>query len=135
MATRLEKLLKKEQQLKAQIQQAQAIERTKQKKQDTRRKFLVGAAILAQVESGEFEQENLLTILDAFLTRPSERELFGLPESRAGETIETSSKRSPKKQAKRSTGASRKTTRRKKATAKSSAKKATAKTQTAEVTA
>ena len=135
MATRLEKLLKKEQQLKAQIQQAQAIERTKQKRQDTRRKFLVGAAILAQVESGEFEQENLLTILDAFLTRPSERELFGLPANRAGEAIETSNEQSHKKRAKRSTGAKETTTRRKKSAAKSSAKKAAAKTQTADITA
>ena len=44
MATKLEKLLEKEAQLKAQIQLAKATERTQERKRDTRRKILIGAA-------------------------------------------------------------------------------------------
>ncbi len=78
MSKRLEQLLKKESQLKAQIQLAQAAERTKERKKETRRKFLIGTAILSQVESGDFAEEQLVIIMDAFLTRPNERALFGL---------------------------------------------------------
>ena len=52
MTTKLEKLLQKEAELKAQIQDAKARERTLEKKRDTRRKILVGAAVIAQVEHG-----------------------------------------------------------------------------------
>ena len=78
MATRLEKLLEKEAQLKAQIQQAKAVERTLEKKRDTRRKILIGAAVMARVERGEWPQQDLLKMMDGFLTRPHERVLFDL---------------------------------------------------------
>lgn len=78
MATKLDKLLEKEAQLKAQIQQAKAAERTLEKKRDTRRKILVGAAVLARVEQGEWPKQDLLMMMDGFLSRPNERELFGL---------------------------------------------------------
>jgi hypothetical protein len=78
MPTRLELLLEKEAQLKAQIQQAKAAERTLEKKRDTRRKILIGAAVLARVERGEWPQRDLAMMMDGFLTRPHERELFDL---------------------------------------------------------
>ena len=78
MATKLEKLLQKEAQLKAQIQQAKAAERTLEKKRDTRRKILIGAAVMARVERGEWPQADLLLMMDGFLSRPNERELFDL---------------------------------------------------------
>ena len=78
MATRLDKLLQKEAQLKAQIQQAKAAERTLEKKRDTRRKILIGAAVMARVEHGEWPKADLEMMMDGFLTRPHERELFGL---------------------------------------------------------
>ncbi|EDX82371.1 hypothetical protein S7335_817 [Synechococcus sp. PCC 7335] len=78
MTTKLERLLEKEAQLKAQIQQAKAAERTLEKKRDTRRKILVGAAVMARVESGRWPKEDLLSMMDGFLSRPNERELFGL---------------------------------------------------------
>ena len=78
MTTKLERLLEKEAQLKAQIQQAKAAERTLEKKRDTRRKILVGAAVMARVESGRWPKEDLLEMMDGFLSRPNERELFGL---------------------------------------------------------
>jgi hypothetical protein len=78
MPTRLELLLEKEAQLKAQIQQAKAAERTLEKKRDTRRKILIGAAVLARVERGEWPKQDLKLMMDGFLTRPHERELFDL---------------------------------------------------------
>ena len=80
MATKLDRLLEKEAQIKAQIQQAKAAERTLEKKSDTRRKILVGAAVFARVENGEWPESDLKMMMDGFLTRPNERELFGLSE-------------------------------------------------------
>ncbi|MEL6940378.1 MAG: hypothetical protein AAFO84_14425 [Cyanobacteria bacterium J06598_1] len=78
MSAKLERLLEKEAQLKAQIQQAKAAERTLEKKRDTRRKILIGAAVMARVEHGEWPKNDLLAMMDGFLTRPNERDLFGL---------------------------------------------------------
>ena len=78
MSTKLERLLEKEAQLKAQIQQAKAAERTLEKKRDTRRKILIGAAVMARVESGRWPKADLLEMMDGFLTRPHERDLFEL---------------------------------------------------------
>lgn len=46
---------------------------------DTRRKILVGAVILAQVEQGKWPRERLLALLDTALVRDDDRALFGLP--------------------------------------------------------
>ncbi|WP_426178404.1 mobilization protein [Massilia sp. TWR1-2-2] len=71
------------QQLTAQKQQLEARKRTEESKRkrtdDTRRKILVGAAILAKVERGEWPQARLLDMLNSTLTRPDDRALFDLP--------------------------------------------------------
>ena len=94
MATKLEKLLQKEAQLKAQIQQAKAAERTLEKKRDTRRKILIGAAVMARVESGLWPKADLLEMMDGFLTRPNERDLFGLDDGSDGRGKQTAASRS-----------------------------------------
>lgn len=76
MTKQLDALLEKEKKLKAQIQKAKSMERTLERKRQTRRKVLIGAAVLAKVEAGLWPQEDLLTMMDGFLTRPNERELF-----------------------------------------------------------
>lgn len=43
---------------------------------DTRRKVLIGAAVLAQVQRGERPMSELLGLLDKELTRPFDRECF-----------------------------------------------------------
>ena len=78
---RLEEQLKQAKQQKRQSEariKAKEAKRTRQ--QDTRRKILVGAVILARVERGEWPKENLLRMLDTSLTRPEDRALFDLPE-------------------------------------------------------
>ena len=91
MDTKLDKLLHKEAQLKAQIQLAKAAERTLEKKRDTRRKILIGAAVMARVDSERWPKADLLEMMDGFLTRPNERDLFDLDEV-DGEAVAVSAK-------------------------------------------
>jgi hypothetical protein len=80
---RIEAAKKKLKQLTAQKQQLEARKRTEETKRkrndDTRRKILIGAAILAKVERGEWPQARLLDMLNLTLTRPDDRALFDLP--------------------------------------------------------
>jgi hypothetical protein len=48
------------------------------RRDDTRRKILIGAVILAKIERGEFDEKKLQAMLDSALTRKDDRELFGL---------------------------------------------------------
>lgn len=70
-------------QAKAKKQQIEARRRAadakRKRSEDTRRKILVGAAILAKVERGEWPKDKLLAMMDATLTRADDRALFGLP--------------------------------------------------------
>lgn len=76
----LETKLKQEKAKKQQIEaRKRALESKAKRSQDTRRKILVGAAILAKVERGEWPQDKLLTMLDVSLTRADDRALFNLP--------------------------------------------------------
>jgi hypothetical protein len=81
MATREDKLKKLEErknQLKAQIQKLRAKESTEDRKRDTRRKIVLGAVLLEMVKSGDWSEEKLHNLLERKLTRPRDRELFGL---------------------------------------------------------
>ena len=76
----LETKLKQEKAKKQQIEaRKRAAESKAKRSQDTRRKILVGAAILAKVERGEWPQDKLLAMLDVSLTRADDRALFDLP--------------------------------------------------------
>lgn len=48
------------------------------RKDDTRRKVLVGAAVLQKIELNQWPEERLLNLMEGFLTRDQDRELFGL---------------------------------------------------------
>ena len=69
----LEDLKRKRDQLTAKIQQAEARQRGKTKKEEDRVKILVGAAVLNQQTQHTDKHAALLTLLDNFLTRPAER--------------------------------------------------------------
>ena len=68
------KALKQKQEAKKRSLDAKA-----ERSADTRRKILVGAAILAKVGRGEWPKEKMLSMLDTELTRPDDRALFDLP--------------------------------------------------------
>jgi hypothetical protein len=80
---KLDALLEKQKQLKAQKQAAQARERSKQqaqaRKDDTRRKILIGSFILKQIETNEEAKNRLLSNLNEYLTENRDRKLFDLP--------------------------------------------------------
>ena len=54
------------------------LESRRKRKDDTRRKILVGAIVLAKVDQGEIPPERLRSWLEAALTRDDDRGLFGL---------------------------------------------------------
>lgn len=48
------------------------------RRDETRRKILIGATILAKIERGEFDRKKLDAMLDEALTRRDDRDLFAL---------------------------------------------------------
>ncbi len=58
---------------------ALAVKQTR--KQDTRRKILVGAIVLARAQRDEVSRSQLLTWLNESLTRPDDRALFDLAQT------------------------------------------------------
>ena len=70
-------------QLKALKQKQEAQKRAAEAKRsritDTRRKVLVGAMMLEHMDKNETTKASVMDKLDAFLTRPDDRALFGLP--------------------------------------------------------
>jgi hypothetical protein len=69
--------------LKARQQRLIARERKltaqRERREDTRRKILIGAMILEHIEQGRYSREALKAALDRFLTREADRALFELP--------------------------------------------------------
>lgn len=75
---KLEKLKKKQDALKAQIQAMEAKEKTREKKRETRRKILMGAYYQDKaIKENRFDE--IVTLMDGYLNRNSDRVLFGLP--------------------------------------------------------
>jgi hypothetical protein len=56
-----------------------ALAAKRSRQEDTRRKILVGALVLARVEQGHLPETEFRTWLDAALTRAEDRALFELP--------------------------------------------------------
>jgi len=61
-----------------QKRQQQAKLTNQKRKEDTRRKVLIGAAVMAKVQAGEMTNDQLTTWMDGYLTRDDDRELFNL---------------------------------------------------------
>lgn len=71
---RKERILRQKRQQQAKITNAK-------RKQDTRKKVLIGAAVLAKIQAGDGDWTNdrLMTLLNGYLTRDDDRALFELP--------------------------------------------------------
>ena len=79
MASKADKIRQQMAQLAEQLKQAQAAEEQQKRKDDTRRKILVGSMVLSLVEQGKlFDQAALQKLLDEHLTRNADRKLFDL---------------------------------------------------------
>jgi len=83
---KIEAQLEKLKQLKAQKQAIEAREKTKQKekerKDDTRRKILLGSYLIKKMQN-EANKEKILAELNEYLTENRDRQLFGLPDIEA----------------------------------------------------
>ena len=75
--TQLEKLKVREAQIKARIQTLEAADKTRERKKDVRRKILLGAYVLQQLRVGDSRAEAFRVELSAYLTRDTDRALFG----------------------------------------------------------
>ena len=80
---KIEAQLEKLKQLKAQKQAIDAREKTKQKEQerkdDTRRKILLGSFLLKQISNDDSEKQRIMSQLNQYLTENRDRQLFDLP--------------------------------------------------------
>jgi hypothetical protein len=75
MATQLEKLLKKQEQLKAQIASIRAREKKQRRKDETRLKILVGAMTINEAIKNE-DIDGLKKKLNEFLERDNDRKVL-----------------------------------------------------------
>lgn len=78
MPAELQRLLEKEKQIKARIQQLKSQEKSRERKKDTRRKILIGGAILASIKNGKLTEQWLMELLDKALAKKQDRDLFNL---------------------------------------------------------
>lgn len=83
MATsKLDQLTKKRQQLNAQIQAIKSKEAIQKRKEDTRRKVLIGSVVMKMIRTGEMPEERITALLDKHLEKDADRALFDLPEKK-----------------------------------------------------
>lgn len=95
---KLKALKEKQEQIKAQIQKLKAIEQTQQRKDDTRRKVVIGGVVLKMLKSGQLSQKEVDSWIDKLVTSERDRALFGLsalaadlsPASGAGRPVSNS---------------------------------------------
>ena len=82
LSERIETLEERLKQLKAKQQRVEArrrsLESRRARRDDTRRKILVGAIVLAKVDQGVMQESELRRWLDGALKRTDDRALFGL---------------------------------------------------------
>ena len=80
---RISGLEEKLKQLKIRAQRLEARKRAlsqrQERKNDTRRKILLGATVMARIDQGKLEQKTVDAWLEVALTRADDRALFGLP--------------------------------------------------------
>ena len=75
---RLEKLKEQRETIAARIRREQAKARTRERKDDTRRKILAGAVVLERADKDAALKTQLDALLARFLVRDDDRALFGL---------------------------------------------------------
>jgi len=86
LEAKLKQAKARKQQLEA---RKRALESKKSRADDTRRKILVGAAILAKVDRDEWPRSRLLEMMGQTLTRPDDRALFGLDSKEVQTPVQT----------------------------------------------
>lgn len=77
--SKLNQLTQKREQLNARIQALKAQENQKKRKEDTKKKILIGGVVMKMISTGEMPQERLTQLLDKHLEKDADRALFELP--------------------------------------------------------
>lgn len=75
LETKLKQLKIRQQRIEA---RARTLTNRRARKDDARRKILIGATILSRIDRHELDHDELQAWLDAHLTRDDDRALFGL---------------------------------------------------------
>lgn len=78
--TPLDRLREKQRQLSERIKQLEACAAQKQRKEETRRKVLLGALLAHWMQNDEALSAKVDAALPGFLVRQVDRDVFGLPE-------------------------------------------------------
>ncbi len=79
MTNKLEKLLKKQEELQAHILKEKNQLSQVERKLDIRRKIILGSLMLDMMKKGKLDENNIMKELDDFLSRDTERKLFNFP--------------------------------------------------------
>ena len=87
MASELERLQERKAALDRRIKELRTQESRKKRKEDARRKILIGGAILSAVEKGVISEEHLTRLLDDHITNEKDRRFLGLRVSSGADTI------------------------------------------------
>ena len=82
--TEIDKLDEKIKQLQEKKKQIQARDTAKQRKEDTRKKILIGSTIMSAIKNNKMQWNTIKTLLDESLTRDHDRALFDLPKKPNG---------------------------------------------------
>ena len=75
---KLAALTEKRNQLNAQIQALKAKGQAQERKNETRKKIIIGGMVMRMVKDGDMPQERMQTLLDKYVESAKDRELFGL---------------------------------------------------------
>lgn len=69
----------RERQIQARIKALEAKGAAEDRKKDTRKKILIGGAVLAKVKRGDWPYQQMVDLVDDALTSDRDRALFDLP--------------------------------------------------------
>lgn len=75
----LEKMQAKKDRIAADMARIKARVNQEERKKDTRRKILIGSAMMNLVKTERMKSEKITSMMDSFLTKDRDRELFDLP--------------------------------------------------------
>lgn len=75
---KLAALTEKRNQLNAQIQALKAKEQAQERKNETRKKIIIGGMVMRMVKDGDMPQERMQTLLDKYVENAKDRALFNL---------------------------------------------------------
>ncbi len=87
--SQLEKLEKRKADIQRKIQRIKSAESKKKRQEETRRKILLGSAVLSRIKKGEWPEDKMLAMMNEYLTKDRDRELFSLgPVSKEPEQLQ-----------------------------------------------